>query len=203
MTVWTIVVAAGSGARFGGPKQFEHLAGQRVIDRSLATAAAASDGVVAVVPAGEEQSVAADIVVPGGATRAASVRAGLAVVPADATQILVHDGARPLATAALYRRVIDALDGGAIGVVPGVSVTDSIRSRAAGALDRSDLVAVQTPQGFDAATLRAAHSGGGEATDDAALVETIGGEISIVDGEVENIKITDPHDVAVAERLLG
>ena len=203
MSVWTIVVAAGSGARFGGPKQFEELAGQRVVDRSAATARVVSEGVVVVVPAGQEQAMSADRVVAGGPSRAASVRAGLAAVPDDATIVLVHDGARPLATVALYERVISALRAGADGVVPGVPVTDSIRSIHRGAVDRAELVAVQTPQGFGAALLRQAHAGGGEATDDAALVEAIGGQISIVEGEIENIKITDPHDVAVAERLLS
>ena len=203
MRVWTIVVAAGSGARFGGPKQFEQLAGQRVIDRAVSVAESVSEGVVVVVPQGEESTISAAAVVAGGATRADSVRRGLAAVPADAEIILVHDGARPLASPELYRRIIEAVESGAEGVVPGVAVTDTIRQLGGGALDRSQLVAVQTPQGFVADVLRSAHESGADATDDASLAEAIGAAISIVEGDVTNIKITDPHDVLVAERLMA
>src|SRR3954464_9509106 len=99
MSVWAVVVAAGSGSRFGALKQYERLGGRRVIDWSLAAAQAVAEGVVVVVPPGRAATAegAADAVGAGGATRAASVRAGLAAVPGDADIILVHDAARPLA----------------------------------------------------------------------------------------------------------
>lgn len=198
--VWTIVVAAGSGTRFGGPKQFERLGSARVVDRSLAVAGEVSDGVVLVVAeAGLSLGpFAADSVVLGGATRSESVRAGLAAVPADAGVVLVHDAARPVASVELYRRVIDAVSEGADAVVPVVAVSDTIRRRSGGTVDRDQLVAVQTPQGFNAAALRRAHAGGAEGTDDASVVEAAGGIVAHVDGEATNLKITEPSDLRVA-----
>ena len=102
--VWVIVVAAGSGSRFGRAKQYELLGGRRVIDWSLATAAEAGDGVVAVVAEGAADEPGADTTVVGGATRSASVRAGLAAVPPTAEVVVVHDAARPAASVELTRR---------------------------------------------------------------------------------------------------
>ncbi len=211
MSVWVIVLAAGSGSRFGGsiPKQYEQLAGLRVIDRSLAGARAAGDGVVLVVAPDRaaDPEPGADRVVAGGANRSDSVRAGLAVIPADADVVVVHDGARPLATAALYAAVIDAVRAGAAGAIPGVPVIDTIK-RVDGdgvvveTVDRSSLVAVQTPQAFAPGALRDAHAAGGDATDDAGLVEQIGGRVTVVPGEVTNLKITHRHDLDRAEQLL-
>jgi 2-C-methyl-D-erythritol 4-phosphate cytidylyltransferase/2-C-methyl-D-erythritol 2,4-cyclodiphosphate synthase len=203
--IWSIVVAAGSGQRYGAAKQFEPLAGARVVDHSLAVAARHSDGVVVVVPPGEPvpDALRADVVVEGGATRSESVRRGLAAVPGDTTIVLVHDAARPAASDALFRRVVDAVLGGAAVAVPAIEVADTIRHRDGGVVDRSELLAVQTPQGFDAAALRAAHANGGEATDDASLVEARGGTVVTVAGERTNIKITEPADLVVAAQTLG
>src|SRR6476661_5277996 len=156
---WAIVVAAGRGTRFGGPKQYETVAGRRVLDWSVAAARSVSTGVVLVVPPGAEAVTepAVDVTVAGGDTRSASVRAGLAAVPAHATVVLVHDAARPLASPELFSVVLEAVRAGADAVVPGVAVTDALRSRDGGPVDRDQLVAVQTPQGFRADALRAAH----------------------------------------------
>lgn len=202
MTVWAIVVAAGSGSRFGGAKQFEDLQGRRVVDWALAASRSVADGVVLVVPAGRtgDEFPAADAVVAGGATRAGSVRAGLAAVPADAEVILVHDGARPFASPALFAAVVAAVGDGADAAVPGVPVSDTIKrvlgGRVVATLDREELVAVQTPQAFAAAALRGAHAAGGEATDDAALVEAAGGHVVVVDGDPANTKITRREDLS-------
>ena len=203
-TVWTIVVAAGSGSRFGGAKQYADLGGRRVVDWAIADARVHSDGVVLVVPSERASTVEpdVDVVVAGGSTRSESVRAGLAAIPADAELVLVHDAARPMAGADLFASVVAALRDGADAVVPGVAVVDTIRRRSGGVLDRDDLVAVQTPQGFRAEALRAAHGSGGEATDDAALVEALGRKVVVVDGHVRNRKITDALDLAVADRLV-
>ncbi len=139
--------------------------------------------------------------VAGGATRSASVRAGLAVVPDVANVVLVHDGARPLASRDLFARVVAAVEAGADAVVPGVPVNDSLR-RVDGAVDREGMMAVQTPQGFPAATLRAAHAGGADASDDATLVEAYGGSVVVVDGEADNLKVTRPVDLLVARQVL-
>ena len=207
--VWTIVVAAGSGRRFGSEKQYEALGGRRVIDVACDTARAASDGVVVVLPSA---AAAADWVAPdpareravaGGATRSESVRAGLAAVPDDAAVICVHDAARPLATGELFARVVDAVRGGATGAVPGIAVADTIKvvdpqGTVTATPDRSSLVAVQTPQAFVAAALRQAHRRGGDGTDDAALVERAGGRVVVVAGEPWNRKITEPEDLVWA-----
>jgi 2-C-methyl-D-erythritol 4-phosphate cytidylyltransferase len=208
-TVWGVVVAGGSGARFGGYKQFMLLAGQELVEWSLRAAARACAGVVLVVPADwvETYSGRADHVVAGGPTRAASVRAGLQVVPGDAQVVVVHDAVRPLASQRTWESVITAIEEGADGAVPCVPVLDTIKLRQDDGklttLDRARLVAVQTPQAFSAASLRAAHAGEGEATDDAALVEAIGGRVVSVAGEPDNIKVTAPHDLALAEFLLS
>lgn len=202
--VWAIIVAAGSGRRFGGAKQYEPLAGRRVIDWSVAAARTVGDGVVLVVApdhAGEAEP-AADAVVAGADTRSGSVRAGLAAVPSDAEVVVVHDGARPLADAALFRAVVDAVRAGADAAVPGVPVVDTLRARAGGTVDRDGLVAVQTPQAFRAGPLRAAHAGEAEATDDASLVEAAGGKVVVVNGSPINLKITRRDDLVVAEALL-
>jgi 2-C-methyl-D-erythritol 4-phosphate cytidylyltransferase len=210
--VWAIVVAAGSGSRFGDgvPKQFLELGGRRLMDWALASAGAACDGVVVVLPAAQlDATVPRGIVaVAGGVTRSASVRAGLAAVPDDATVIVVHDAARPLAEVALFGRVVAAVRAGADGAVPGISVADTIKrvdpsgGEVLETLDRPALRAIQTPQAFAAAVLRQAHAGGDDATDDAALVEAFGGRVVVVDGDAANLKVTGPDDLRRAEALL-
>ncbi|HEV7887282.1 MAG TPA: 2-C-methyl-D-erythritol 4-phosphate cytidylyltransferase [Acidimicrobiales bacterium] len=208
MTVWAIVVAAGHGSRFGRPKQYEPLAGRRVLDWSVAAAAKACDGVVLVVPPDRvDDAEPVDAVVAGGDTRSASVRNGLAAVPPDADVIAVHDAARPLATPALFDAAVDAVRAGAAGAVCAVPVTDTVKRTADGAvvetLDRRHLVSVQTPQAFSADALRAAHAQGPDATDDAALVEAAGGRVVVVPGHAHNFKITHPDDLLVAAALLA
>jgi 2-C-methyl-D-erythritol 4-phosphate cytidylyltransferase len=123
-------------------------------------------------------------------------------VPAAAEVVLVHDAARPLASPDLYAAVIAAVRAGADAVLPGAPINDTIRERDGGVLDRDRLVAVQTPQGFPASVLRAAHAAGGEATDDVALVEAGGGRVVVVPGETSNLKITRPEDLVVALALI-
>lgn len=200
---WCIVVAAGSGARFGERKQYLGLAGRRVLDWALDHAASHADGVVLVVPADAagRPEPGADVVVAGGASRSASVRAGLAAVPADAEFVLVHDAARPVPVPEVWSRVLAALEAGADCAVPAVPVTDTLRAVGGATIDRASIVAVQTPQGFRAAQLRAAHVGEPEGTDDASLVEASGGRVVLVDGDPANIKITTPVDLNLAELL--
>ena len=227
--VWSIVVAGGSGRRFGRLKQFSELAGRPVLEWAVQACRPCSAGVVLVVPATDAASGAAeapdphgaDAVVSGGATRADSVRCGLAAVPSEAAIIVVHDAARPLASPALFDAVIAAVtEGGADGAVPGVPVSDTIKvvdesGRVTDTLDRDRLVAVQTPQAFNAAALRRAHAEAAPdaatpaaampaaATDDAMLVEALGGTVLVVPGEPGNLKITDPDDLMAAERLVA
>jgi len=216
-SVWAIVVAGGSGSRFGRPKQFDLLDGRPVVSWAVASARAVATGVVVVVPAGSEippdADIGGDVVVEGGPTRSASVRRGLEAVPETADIVVVHDAARPLATPALFRAVLDPLTDGAgttpAGVVCAVPVADTLKRLAedgvtvAATVERSQLVSVQTPQAFRAAVLRRAHAGSGEATDDAALVERLGGVVRVVPGERGNVKLTVPEDLALAEELLA
>jgi 2-C-methyl-D-erythritol 4-phosphate cytidylyltransferase len=197
-------VAAGSGARFGKPKQYEPLGNRRVVDWSLFIARELSDHVVLVVPAEnvDDNEPLADVVVAGGSTRSASVRAGLAAVPKEVTHVLVHDAARPVPVTDVWRRVLDALEQGADAVVPAVPVTDTLRERDGATVDRERFVAVQTPQGFRTAVLRAAHEKELDGTDDASLAEAIGAKVVLVDGDPTNIKITDESHLAMAELLV-
>jgi 2-C-methyl-D-erythritol 4-phosphate cytidylyltransferase len=205
--VWAVIVAAGWGERFGGPKQFSDLGGARLVDHAVATACAVCDAVVLVVPdATDWQGAEVAALVTGGASRAESVRAGLAAVPLGAEVVVVHDAARPLATTDLFVAVIAAVRAGADGAVPGLAVADTLKRvddvRVTATVDRVGLVAVQTPQAFAAGMLRAAHATRADATDDAALVEAIGGSVVVVPGDPRNLKVTGPADLMIAAALL-
>jgi 2-C-methyl-D-erythritol 4-phosphate cytidylyltransferase len=208
--VWTIVVAAGSGSRFGAAKQYEMLGSERVLDHSVRAAWHASAGVVLVLPEADLASEMRDdcVVVAGGATRSESVRAGLAHVPVDADIICVHDACRPLAGSAMFQAVIHAVSAGADAAVPGIAVTDTIkvvddRRRVVSTPPRASLVAVQTPQAFRADKLRGAHARGGDGTDDAALIEAAGGVVVVVDGNALARKITERDDLLWARAQLA
>ncbi len=215
--MWAIVVAGGSGRRFGGPKQFLELAGRPVAAWSVAAARSVSDGVVLVVPHGgpcastgepAEDPMGADLLVAGGPSRADSVRAGLAAVPDDAAIIVVHDAVRPLAGPSMFAAVVEAVRAdGTDGAVPVLPVDDTLKRTSGGTVrstvDRDGLVTVQTPQAFVAATLRTAHRTAGQATDDAALLERLGATVCTVDGDPRNLKLTRPEDLEMAEALLG
>ena len=213
--VWAIVAAAGEGNRFGGAKQFSRLGDRCVLDWAVQGAARWCEGVVVVLPparaAGEHAWRPPEspgdgppqvAVVAGGVLRSDSVRSGLDRIPDDAEIVLVHDGARPLASDAVFERVIEAVRDGADAAVPVIDVTDTIRWRGGGTADRRQLAAVQTPQAFRAGALRAAHGTGADATDDATLAEAAGATVVTVDGDSRNLKITEAHDLVTAEALL-
>ncbi|HRW38987.1 MAG TPA: 2-C-methyl-D-erythritol 4-phosphate cytidylyltransferase [Aquihabitans sp.] len=203
--VWAIVVAAGTGRRFGGAKQYAALAGRRVVDWSIDAARSVADGVILVVPPedADADEPAVDAVVAGGASRSESVRNGLAAVPDVAAVVLVHDGARPLAGHGLFRSVVDAVLADADAAVPVVPVVDTVTDVHGEPVDREALRAVQTPQGFRAEVLRRVHAGRPDATDDASLVVAAGGRLRHVHGERWNLKITEPDDLLVAEAVVG
>jgi 2-C-methyl-D-erythritol 4-phosphate cytidylyltransferase len=211
--VWAIVVAGGSGQRFGQLKQYAVLRDRPVLAWAVEACSRTAAGVVLVVPRGSDPNAHRDhgatVIVEGGATRAESVRFGLAAVPAEADVIIVHDAARPLASDLLFRSVVRAVAHEGVGAaVPGLPVTDTIKMVDAehavtATLDRTSLVAVQTPQAFSAELLRRAHAAQGEATDDAALVEALGATVRVVPGDPRNLKITTPADLRTAEHLLG
>jgi 2-C-methyl-D-erythritol 4-phosphate cytidylyltransferase/2-C-methyl-D-erythritol 2,4-cyclodiphosphate synthase len=212
--VTAIVAAGGSGLRAGVAKQWLTLGGETVLRRAARVLAGcpAVDEVVAVVPAGEEERGLAELAglgkpalaVAGGPARADSVRNGLAAA-AGAEVVLIHDAARPFASAALVARVAEAAarDGAALAAV---RVSDTVKRAAGGAegrvaetLDRSALWLAQTPQGFRRSLLLHAYEAAGPdasaATDECALVERLGAPVTLVPGEPGNFKITGPEDV--------
>ena len=219
MIVAAVLVAGGGGTRLGAgvPKAFVPLAGaplyehavRRMRDHPLV------DEVILVVPDGwvrtADDHLAAQslrvAVVAGGATRTASVAAGLGRLSAAASTVLVHDVARPLVPAEVVTRVVDAVRSGAEAVVPVVPVSDSVRvaeGDGSRPIDRATLFAVQTPQGFSRAALLAGHAAGAaEATDDASLVEAVGYAVHLVPGANESFKITHPIDLLTAEALIA
>ena len=200
--VWAVVVAGGSGARFGGLKQFSPLGGRTVIDWAVDALQCAGRTIV-VVPAEHVEAIKVDnaTVVAGGATRSDSVRAGLAALPATADRVLIHDGARPLVSSDVVGRVAAALEH-ADGAVPVVPVTDTLRTTAGEPVDRSLFVAAQTPQGFWVRAISDALGNDAEATDDATLVTQVGGTVVHVDGDPSNLKVTVADDLVVAEAIL-
>lgn len=203
MSVAAVVVAGGQGVRFGGLKQFAPLGEETVAARSVRAARSVADVVILVVPPGYQGAgEGADVVVEGGTTRAASVRAGLAHV-GEVDVVVVHDAARPNARPVLFAAVVAAVVGGADAAVPGLVITDTVKrvSREDGLTlvrateSRQELMTVQTPQAFRRAVLVAAHANADEATDDAALVELAGGRVVVVAGQRDNLKITEPADL--------
>jgi 2-C-methyl-D-erythritol 4-phosphate cytidylyltransferase len=212
-----LIVAAGSGERLGADraKAFVVVAGRPMVRWSLDALAVVPtvDAVVVAVPPGLEGAdlPGASIVVAGGATRSESVRAALAAAP-PADEVIVHDAARPLAPPDLFVRVLEELAAtGTDAAVAAVPVTDTIkRADSDGAvsetLDRRTLWAAQTPQAFRREALERALDVPdevlAEATDDAWLVERAGGRVRLVESPPENLKVTTPLDLRVAEAIL-
>ena len=217
MSAYGILVCGGSGTRMGAArnKTLLPVRGVPACVRAFRTLARELDGITVVVRAGEE-ALFSDVfarygltpyrVVPGGADRQASVYQGLMTLPGDCDTVLVHDGARPLVSAETVRAVLESAKARGSGVAS-TPVRDTIKradeqNRALNTLARSELRAVQTPQGFSKALLLRAHAQAAQrATDDAALVEALGEPVFLVDGNVGNIKLTGREDVAVANAL--
>ncbi len=212
-----VVVAAGSGSRAGGAKQWRPLGGKPVIRWSVeALLEAGADEVVVVVPSGAEAEAGTALegltgwrTVEGGATRAESVRRGLSALgEADDRPVLVHDAARPLLSRAVIARCIDAL-AGADGALPALPVADSLRRAGDGvvadSVERDGLWRAQTPQAFRLNTLVGAYAAwpsGETATDEAAVVQRAGGRVRVVEGDPRLLKLTYPEDFAMAETLI-
>ncbi|QFT59852.1 Bifunctional enzyme IspD/IspF [Sulfitobacter sp. THAF37] len=214
MTICALVVAAGRGTRAGGdlPKQWQRVAGRSVLEHTIAAFRAAPrvDRIALVLHPDDMDRAAGFrargiLVASGGADRAASVRAGLAVLP-DTGKVLIHDAARCCVPQAVIAGVIAALEG-CDAAAPGLAVTDALwrgdGREVTGTQDRKGLFAAQTPQGFDLALIRAAHAAyDGPAADDVAVARAAGHAVVITPGDADNIKITTPGDFARAARLL-
>lgn len=214
MSVWAVIVAAGRGERLGldRPKAFAKLNDRPLLAESLERLEWSEwiDSIVVAAPPDWEEPVillAEELgcgkvvaAVPGGETRAASVRAALAEVPEDAAVVLVHDAARPVLPEEVVDRLLSALNEGWDGVVPGLPIDDTVKrverdQEVVETLDRGGLVVVQTPQAFVWPALRDAMAAGVEATDCAALVEARGGRIKVVPGDRRLLKVTDGADL--------
>jgi 2-C-methyl-D-erythritol 4-phosphate cytidylyltransferase/2-C-methyl-D-erythritol 2,4-cyclodiphosphate synthase len=207
-----VVVAAGRGTRMGGglPKQWRPLAGRPVVAHALAALAPFGELVLVIHPEDRDRAAGLGVtLVEGGATRDASVRAALETLAGRGIDaVLIHDGARPLVSAALVRRLLAALASGAVAAAPGVAVTDALWRGAGGlvggTVPRDGLFRAQTPQAFRLDAILAAHRAHpGGAADDVEVARAAGLDVVIVEGEEDNIKLTVPADFARAERLLG
>lgn len=216
-----VVVAAGSGTRLGhdAPKAFVGIDGHTILRHALRGVFAAPVAqVIVVAPAGREGEALTDAreaageradlvsVVAGGATRQESVAAGLAALWPEVEVVLVHDAARALTPPTVFERVIDAVDRTGWGVVPALPVIDTIKrvdgDRIVEAVDRSQLAAAQTPQGFRRDVLETAYAvADQEYTDDAALVAAAGHRVAVVEGDPRAFKITTPADLERARSL--
>jgi 2-C-methyl-D-erythritol 4-phosphate cytidylyltransferase/2-C-methyl-D-erythritol 2,4-cyclodiphosphate synthase len=210
-----IIAAAGSGERFGAtlPKALITLGNRTLIEHAVAALSPIASEIVICAPAGYEKQiqdlVGSDItVVVGGMTRSDSVRAGIAALTGNNKYVLIHDAARALASTQLAKSVLGALENGEVAVIPGLELIDTVKSvdtkgHVTATPDRASLRRVQTPQGFELEILKKAHVSGAQATDDGALVETIGHKVLIINGEERALKITTPVDLATALSLLG
>lgn len=216
MSFTAIVVAAGSGTRSGGPKQWRRLGGRPVVRWSVeAFLDAGATQVVVVIPEGEDERAAEALsglsdwrAVIGGAERADSVRRGLAEADA-ALPVLVHDAARPLVSRSQIEALLAVLDQ-ADAAAPALSVADTLKAVDEGVVtrtvDRTGLFRAQTPQAFAPGVLQAAYErwrGTESPTDDLAVVEAAGGVVRLVPGDPRLMKLTFPEDFDMAEALIG
>jgi 2-C-methyl-D-erythritol 4-phosphate cytidylyltransferase len=221
VSVWAVLAAAGSGERLGAdrPKAFVRLGDRPLLAESLERLEASAwiDAIVVAAPPGWEEPailLAEELgcgkvssCVPGAATRAESVRNALAEVADDAAVIVVHDAARPVLVEEVLGRVLEALNEGWDGAVPGLRMPDTIKrvegEQVSETLDRSVLRAIQTPQAFVASVLRRSFTGDvTHASDCASLVEARGGRVKVVDGDPRLLKVTDNADLERVAELL-
>ncbi|HRH19394.1 MAG TPA: bifunctional 2-C-methyl-D-erythritol 4-phosphate cytidylyltransferase/2-C-methyl-D-erythritol 2,4-cyclodiphosphate synthase [Brevundimonas sp.] len=216
MSFTAVIVAAGSGTRSGGPKQWRQLAGRPVIRWSVeAFLQTGAKAVIVVIPHGESGRLGAALeglegwrAVVGGAERAASVRLGLSQAD-PALPVLIHDAARPLVTAAHIQALLAGL-ARADAAAPALPVADTLKSAEDGVVgatvDRTGLWRVQTPQAFAPGVLQAAFeawTGDGSPTDDLAVVEATGRPVHLIQGDLRLMKLTFPEDFDMAEALIG
>lgn len=217
--IYNIIVAAGSGSRFGAalPKQYCLMNGRPVLMHTIENMRVAlPDSQIVLVlnkdfvdywaELCEQYSFVSPRVVVGGDSRWQSVKNAVDTIPREAEVITVHDGARPIVDRMMVERLIAALDD-APGAIPVVSVTDSLRrvnEQGSAPVDRSQYKAVQTPQAFHADKLVEAYSlpFNPTFTDDASVMAALGNDVALVEGDTYNIKITNPLDIEIAQLYL-
>lgn len=204
-----IVLAAGSGTRFGGSKHLALLAGERLVDRAVRIVTAAVGPPVLALPPGEEwHGAPVHAVVSGGLTRTESVRNATAALPPDSEVVIVHDIARPLVQPAQFERLLAAIAKGADCAVPAWPLPDTLKFlHPDGAVEhrgREGYVVAQSPMAFAAATLRQVFDSFDDIPiEESIAVERLGGRVVTVPGDPWSHHVVEPRDLAVMEQLLA
>jgi 2-C-methyl-D-erythritol 4-phosphate cytidylyltransferase len=207
MGVAALITAAGSGTRFGGLKQFAELAPSvRLVDAAIVTARSVSAWVGVILPAHHRwEGPPVDGTTGGGASRRASIGAGLAILPPWVDTVLIHSASHPLATPATARRALDAVADGADGAVPWLAAVDVIKRLDANdtltTVGREGLGSAQSPMAFKRTVLDHAFATGGEATEESQLVEAIGGRVMAVAGQLDNVHVVDDSSLTLARTI--
>ena len=209
-----IIAAAGAGNRLAAnlPKALVKLVDKTLVEHAVAALSPVTDLIIITAPAGYEDQFSKLLgdqvkVITGGVLRSDSIRIALSNIPENYEYVLVHDGARALATTELANSVLTALSKGEQAVIPALDVIDTIKeidsnNYVRNTLNRSSLRAVQTPQGFSRSVLARAHEASEDATDDAALVEALGIAVKVIPGEFRALKITTKSDLVTATQIL-
>jgi 2-C-methyl-D-erythritol 4-phosphate cytidylyltransferase len=205
--VWGIVLAGGEGRRFGRPKQFEDAGGRRLVDYAVDVIRQTCQGVTLVLPDKVWDGAPVDAIAVGGASRAASIRSALKAVPLDATHIVVHDAAHPLAGASLVQSLLSNFREGFDAIVPIKPLTDPLKRVADGRIvatvPREGVWITQSPAAFRAEALRRAYLNETEdSPEDLILVERCGGVIGTIPGDPWNIHVTTTKDLEVVRLLV-
>lgn len=204
--VWAIVLAGGTGARFGRLKQLAELSGSRLVDHTVGAARRTCDRVALVLPAGVEwDGEPVDALAVGGDHQSESLRSGLGAVPGDAGILVLADPAHPLAADRLFTDAIAAVRAGADGAVPVVPMLEVVQRVVDGVvvetLPKQDTVITQSPQAFRADVLRAAHAGAPRPVENSGMLAALGHRVVTVPGDPANLHVATAEDLAVVRRL--
>ena len=205
--VWAIVLAGGTGTRYGRLKQLEELAGYRLVDRTVGAARRTCDRVALVLPPGVEwDGEPVDALAVGGDHQSSSLRNGLAAVPDDAGILVLADPAHPVATDRIFTGVITAVRDGADGAVPVIPMLEVVQRVVDGVvvetLPKQDTVVTQSPQAFRAAVLRAAHADEPRPVENSGMLAALGHRVVTVPGDPANLHVATAEDLAVVRRLV-
>lgn len=204
--VWAIVLAGGTGTRYGLLKQLEELAGMRLVDHTVGAARRTCDRVALVLPDGLAwDGEPVDRLAVGGDHQSSSLRAALAAVPDTAGVLVVADPAHPLAADRIFTDVVAAVRGGADGAVPVVPMLEVVQRVVDGVvvetLPKPDTVVAQSPQAFRADVLRAAHAGAPRPVENSGMLAALGHRVVTVPGDPANLHVATAEDLGVVRRL--
>ena len=206
--VWAVVLAGGTGTRFGCLKQLAELAGMRLVDHTVGAARRTCDRVALVLPPGVEwDGEPVDALAVGGDHQSASLRNALAAVPGSAGILVLADPAHPLAPDRIFADVIAAVRGGADGAVPAIPMLEVVQRVTDGVvqetLPKKDTWVAQSPQAFRADVLRTAHAGAPRPVENSGMLAALGHRVVTVPGDPANLHVASPEDLAVVRRLAG